>query len=244
MAKQCPRCGYINPDVSNFCSNCGYPLPPTSSSQPNLPPPIQQDRLSKAFDTFIKNLGMVVPSIILLIVEIVLAVIFSVGIFFVSPIASITIALIFAIIIGLISAILFSVVVHTTMYMASDANNGLPINASNSFSRARSTLSYLYSIIGILILLGILGGLSRSSVVAWFLVGLVGILLYIMSASVVLGKPMSLTSSIDWYIKAFNKDAGSAIVIFIGSLLSLIPVINVFAIPYTSILSYLLVRDL
>ncbi|TRM75470.1 zinc ribbon domain-containing protein, partial [Sulfolobus sp. A20-N-F8] len=217
MAKQCPRCGYLNPDTANFCSNCGYPLPLTSSPQPNLPPPTQRDRLSEAFNIFTKNLGMVVPSIILLIVEIVLAVIFSVltlGIFFVSPIASIILAVIFAIIMGLISAILFSVVVHTTMYMASDASNNLPINASNSFSRARSTLSHLYSIVGILILLGILGGLSRSSAVVWFLVGLVGILLYIMSASVVLGKPMSLTSSIDWYIKAFNRDAGSAIVIF------------------------------
>ncbi|MEM3912191.1 MAG: zinc-ribbon domain-containing protein, partial [Saccharolobus sp.] len=26
MAKQCPRCGYINADDANYCSSCGYPL--------------------------------------------------------------------------------------------------------------------------------------------------------------------------------------------------------------------------
>jgi len=250
MAKQCPRCGYINPDNANYCLNCGYPLPPPIQPTP-LPPPAPynppQDRITRAFNIFTKNLSIIVPSIILLIVEIILAVILGAITFFAflaSPFASLALAIVLAIINGIIDAILFGITVHTTMYMAQDSVNNLPLNMSNSFSNARSTLSQLYTIIGILILFGILAALSRSVIIAWFILGLVGIILYIVSASVVLNKPMSVTSAIDWYGKSLSKDAGSTLVLLLGALFSLIPIINIFAIPYTSILTYLMVKEI
>ncbi|MEM4768664.1 MAG: zinc ribbon domain-containing protein, partial [Saccharolobus sp.] len=144
---------------------------------------------------------------------------------------------------GIIDAILFSITIHTTMYMAHDAINNISPNLNNAFSRARSTLYRLYTIIAILIIIGIIGFFA-GIFVSWFLVGLVGIILYIISASVILNKQSSITAAIDWYGKALNRDAGGALVILIGSLFSLIPIINIFAIPYTSILAYLMVRDI
>ncbi|MEM3351149.1 MAG: zinc ribbon domain-containing protein [Saccharolobus sp.] len=241
MAKQCPRCGYINADDANYCSSCGYPL---SSSQPPFSPSPSPDRLSAAFNIFTRNLSMIMPTIILLIIEVILAAIIGVFGFILAPTAlAIPIVTLLGIISGIIDAILFSITIHTTMYMAHDAINNISPNLNNAFSRARSTLYRLYTIIAILIVIGIIG-VFAGIFVSWFLVGLVGIILYIISASVILDKQSSITAAIDWYGKALNRDAGGALVILIGSLFSLIPIINIFAIPYTSILAYLMVRDI
>ncbi|QGR19245.1 zinc-ribbon domain-containing protein [Stygiolobus azoricus] len=41
--KQCPRCGYTNKDIANYCARCGYPLylQPAFPNlyQPTYPPP-------------------------------------------------------------------------------------------------------------------------------------------------------------------------------------------------------------
>ncbi|AAK42802.1 zinc ribbon domain-containing protein [Saccharolobus solfataricus] len=255
MPKQCPKCGYINPDDANYCSKCGYPLQyqpiistnPPSTPSPTSPNPLQPDRLSTSFNILTKNLSIIFPPIIMLIIEVILLALFgaiTAGISLISPVAFTVTALIFSIIIGIVDAIIFSITVHTTTYMARDAVMGAQLNLNNAFTNARNTLSRLYPIIAILIVLGILLGLSRSLGLGWIIMGLVGVLLYIVSAATILNRPMSLSETINWYSRAFGVDAGGAVVILIGSLLSLIPIVNIFAIPYTSILTYLMVRDI
>ncbi|QGA53211.1 zinc-ribbon domain-containing protein [Sulfolobus sp. E5-1-F] len=252
MTKQCPKCGYVNPDDANYCSRCGYPLPQQpviSSNYPSTPPPnpLRPDRITASLNIFTRNLSIIFPSIIMLIIEIILIAVLgaiTAGIGLILPVAFTVTAVIFSIIIGIIDAIIFSITVHTTTYMAQDAVMGTPLNLSTAFTKARNSLNRLYPIIAILVVLGILLGISRSVGLGWIIEGLVGVLLYIYSASAVLNKPTSLSETLNWYSRAFSADAGGAIVMLIGSLFSLIPVLNIFVIPYTSILTYLMVKDI
>ncbi|WP_338604414.1 zinc ribbon domain-containing protein [Sulfolobus tengchongensis] len=245
MPKQCPRCGYVNVDTANYCLNCGYQL--LSSYPLSAPPPSQPSRTTLAFDIFTRNLSIIVPAVIMLIIEIVLVAILgaiTAGVGLISPIAFTVVGLISSIILSIISSILFIGTVHTTVYMAQDAIRNVQPNLNASFYSARSSLSRLSVIAVILVVLGILLGISRSLTLTWIIVGLVGVLLYIISASIVLNRTMTITEAINWYSRAFNQDAISSLIILIGSIISLIPVLNLFAIPYTSILTYLMVRDI
>ncbi|PVU77556.1 zinc ribbon domain-containing protein [Sulfolobus islandicus] len=241
MPKICPRCGYVNPDDANYCVKCGYPLSP----QP--PSPLQPDRLTTAFNIFTKNLSLILPPIIMLIIELVLAGILAaitVGIFFISPTAALVTALIFSVILGIVYALIFSITVHTTTFMAQDSARGIKPNTSSAFGNAMNTLSKLSSIIIVLVILGLLLGFTRFLGVLWIVLGLAGIPLFIISSATVLNRPMSLTEAINWYSRAFNVDGAASAVILVGSLLSLIPIVNIFTIPYTAILTYIMVRDI
>ncbi|MBP1357075.1 MAG: hypothetical protein JZD40_01095 [Sulfolobus sp.] len=51
-------------------------------------------------------------------------------------------------------------------------------------------------------------------------------------------KPMGVSDTINWYSKVISVDMATALMIFIGSFFTMIPVLNIFAIPFTSAITF------
>lgn len=227
-----------------------------STPQPWFP---GQDRVSRAISMLIKNLEIALPSVVFFVVEIILGGIFAlIGFmtilgtrpmpFFSTPSAlmfiTLTEFLILSLISGIILVVLYSITVTTTMYGISDIDLNTPLNLSSALSRGISSLGRISLMILILILFYFLSSFTGSTFLSWFIDGIVSIPLYIMVAGIVLSKPMSITGAINWFSKAINVDGFTALIIFLGSLFSMIPVINILAIPFTSALTYIAVKEI
>jgi len=253
MSKKCPNCGFENSDDAKFCSSCGYAFDVSGGTQ-NSPPNQainQRSRLLRALDLFLKNLAIIIPSIVLLAVEIILVVVSGVFFFAVFgfssyPLTSIVLASIlshvFGLIISVILAVLYFITLHATMYGAREVIHNRNVSIDSTFKRALPTLHDLYVPMIIIVIVAALVGFV-DSFLAFIVVGVLSVPVYIMSASIVLGKSKGFSESFNWFMELFNKDGSSALVILLGSLISLIPVINIFAIPYTAELTYISVDE-
>ena len=114
---------------------------------------------------------------------------------------------------------------------------------NSTFKRAIPTFHDLLKPVILIIIIGALLGYI-DEFLSILVVGVLSVPVYIMSASMIQGKSKGLSESINWFIELFNKDGSSAVVILLGSLFSLIPVLNVFAIPYTAELTYISVDEI
>ncbi len=258
MTKKCPICGFENLDDAKFCSSCGYSFSSESSSSgPAVSgASTNQDtagksRLSRAFDLFMKNLAIVIPSVVLLVVEIILMVILvalamSFFLFSGYSITSFTAASILAhvisAIVSVVIAVLYFLTLHATMYGAREVIHNRNVNLNSTFERAIPTFHDLLKPVILIIIIGALLGYV-DEFLSILVVGVLSVPVYVMSASMILGKSKGFSESINWFIELFNKDGSSAIVILLGSLFSIVPVLNIFAIPYTAELTYISVDE-
>ena len=259
MTKKCPVCGFENLDDAKFCSSCGYSFSSESSSSGSTASGTSanqnsagKSRLSRAFDLFMKNLAIVIPSVVLLVVEIILMVILgalamSFFLFSGYSLTSLTVASILAhvmgVIVSAIIAVLYFLTMHATMYGAKEVIHNRNVDLNSTFKRAIPTFHDLLKPVILIIIIGALLGYI-DEFLSILVVGVLSVPVYIMSASMIQGKSKGLSESINWFIELFNKDGSSAVVILLGSLFSLIPVLNVFAIPYTAELTYISVDEI
>ncbi|WP_252896993.1 hypothetical protein [Metallosphaera hakonensis] len=107
-----------------------------------------------------------------------------------------------------------------------------------------STVNSAQKILPTALLVGIIFGLlSAFRVPGSFIIeGLVLILVYIVASSIANGTRAGLGESLNWYSKAFSKDGLSSLILLLGGILSLVPILNLFVIPYTEILALLMIR--
>ncbi|QKR00147.1 hypothetical protein GWK48_06955 [Metallosphaera tengchongensis] len=214
--------------------NFGYGGWPTYNSRPLY---------LQAFDFFIKNLGMIIPVIIALVVAILIGFVLG-GIssalisFGLSPLA----VKIVLFVIGFISGSIYSLLILIEAFESGSAIMGNIPDLSLAWN---STLNTLQVFSPTLLVTGLVFGLLSSFGVpySFFIEGLLLILVYIVSSSIVVGSRIGLGGAIDWYTRAFSRDGISSLLVLLGALLSLIPILNLFVIPYTAILTLLMLRN-
>ncbi len=256
MTKKCSVCGFENADDAKFCSSCGhsFDVSKTGNQAPNQVID-QKSRLSRSFDLFTKNLAIVIPAIVLLILEIILTIVsglFTSTIFGFSgySAASITTDLTLIRVIGLVISIIMAVIyfltLHATMYGVREVVHNRQVTIDSTFKNAIPTFHDLFLPLIIIVVIAAVVGyfVPYDLFLSFLIVGILSLPVYIMSASMILGKSKGFSESFSWFMELFNKDGTSALVMLLGALFSLIPVLNIFAIPYTAELTYISVDEI
>ncbi|MCY0859793.1 MAG: zinc ribbon domain-containing protein [Sulfolobaceae archaeon] len=222
MPKKCPRCGYENPDDALYCMRCGYPLSQQSGSSTNV--------LENAFNLLLKNskliyfpLGFLILQILVLIILFLFTAIPPVSIF--RPLV-VGISLLVAFVLSVIESIGFAYVINRVTeeaYHIVAPQNPLKMDFSKLYNY----------VIGLGIIGGILGLAGQPLV--WVIVGLLSLGIYIASILLMENAQVTLDNIFNWLSRLFNQDVLTAIVIIILGILNMIPVIDVFTIPYLAL---------
>lgn len=249
MVKKCSACGFENADDAKFCASCGHSFDASetvnSESNSAYHP---KDRLSRTFDLFTKHLAIVIPAIVLLVVYIILIVIEDIILMtniLSFPAGSIFLLRVFGIVVSVIMAVVYLLTLHATMYGVREVVHNRNVNLDSTFKRCFPTFHELFLPLVLIVVIGALVGyfVLFLSFLSFLIIGILSLPVYIMSASTVLGKSKGFSESFSWYMELFNKDGASALVMLLGALFSLIPVLNIFTIPYTAELTYISVDE-
>jgi hypothetical protein len=196
----------------------------------------------QALELFTRNLGMIIPALLALIITVVLG--FAIGLIAVAllPLISFTAIRGIAFVIGFIVGIVITFLIQLEAYESVDVMNGMVPDVGSAWRRTTANTG---TILPTALLVGLIYGLlALAGVPAAFVIeGLVLILAYVITSHLALGRAMGLGASLNWYSNSFSRDGNSAVVVLIGSILSTIPILNLFTIPYTSLLSTLMARN-
>ncbi|MCG3109209.1 hypothetical protein L3N51_01499 [Metallosphaera sp. J1] len=72
--------------------------------------------------------------------------------------------------------------------------------------------------------------------------GLILLVVYIIAVAVVEGGNTDLGRWLNWYSQVFTRDGASSAILLVGVILSMVPMLNIFIIPYSELLASLMVR--
>jgi hypothetical protein len=208
----------------------------------------------QALELFTRNLGMIIPALLALIITVVLG--FAIGLIAVALLPWISFTAIrgiafvisftairgIAFVIGFIVGIVITFLIQLEAYESVDVMNGMVPDVGSAWRRTTANTG---TILPTALLVGLIYGLLALAGVpgAFVIEGLVLILAYVITSHLALGRAMGLGASLNWYSNSFSRDGNSAVVVLIGSILSTIPILNLFTIPYTSLLSTLMARN-
>ncbi|MEM3863647.1 MAG: hypothetical protein QW699_04055 [Metallosphaera sp.] len=196
----------------------------------------------QAIDFFTKNLGMIIPTIIALINSIIIAFVLN-GLTSLLAFAGLSFGVIHvtAFIIGFISGVIYSFLILVEAYEAGAVVSGGVPDLGLAW---QSTLNTKEKLLPSALIVGLIYGLFSTFFVpgAILIEGLLLIIIYVIASAIVNGYKAGIGEAIDWYSKSFSKDGASAVVLLLGAILSLIPILNLFVIPYTEILATLMIR--
>ncbi|ABP94610.1 hypothetical protein HA72_0433 [Metallosphaera sedula] len=196
----------------------------------------------QAFDFFVKNLGMIIPAIIALIISLIVGfVVGAIGAALALTGLSIGIVDAIGFVIGFISGIIISFLILIEAYEAGSVVNG---NLPDIGLAWQSTQNTREKFLPTALLTGLIFGvLSALRIPGSFLIeGLFLVLVYVVSSGIVSGVRPGLEQSLNWYSSTFSKDGVSSLILLLGAILSLVPILNLFVIPYTELLATLMVR--
>lgn len=277
MTKYCTKCGAANTDDARFCSACGNPLTLTSQqggswggqpqgqapSQPQpaqptqyQPPPqaYQQSRAERALNIFTKNLGLILPVLILFIADLIVGAIVGAivlitvlhGVLTAGSVVYTPIffggafAFVFGPVFWLLTGIFLSIVVVEARNAASSQGYSL----SQAWGEVRSRLS---DVIIMAVVLGVVNTLlGLIPFIGWLLDSL--FFAYIVVAETLMftqnsSASTALTRAVEWVRSMANSDALTLVVLIVASILSEIPILNFFTIPYAALITLVYLFD-
>jgi len=276
LTKYCPTCGSPNDDGAKFCVKCGAALPPSSGqiggtqsvpgvqpygAQPVQPSGYQQpaggyqpNRFERAVNIFTKNLGLILPMVILFIADIVVGAIVGVallliiyrGVLFTSTF--LPLPFLFGGVIGaavsFVSWFLLGIFLSLVVVESRNAVTGAPFSLSGA--RAEMT-SRFGDVLLVSLILGAIGALfSFVPFVGWLITGL-ALMYFVVVESLMFTQGMPASSAISatyrWLSEMASQDGLSFVILLIAALLSGVPVLNFFTVPYATILLLVYLND-
>ncbi|PSN82453.1 hypothetical protein B9Q11_04305 [Candidatus Marsarchaeota G2 archaeon ECH_B_SAG-F08] len=251
MTKYCTQCGHPNDDSAKFCASCGTsfsiqtapPQPPTQGAQAYQQP---RYRFESALSVFTKNFGLIAPMVIFFVVDliisaIVLAVLFLVflhGSLYSASFVALPLVLggVTGVILNFVSYFLLGIFASILIVEARNAVSNTPY----SFRSARKEVSSrLSEVLPLCVILGVIAALfSFLPFLGWLLKGL--LLMYFVAIEGLMFTRASRASSAisdaaSLLSEVLNQDALSFVVILVASLLSVVPILNIFTLPYVAL---------
>lgn len=262
MTKYCVRCGAPNVDEARFCVTCGNPFPQQpgtpQTAQPGPQPAgyQQKSRAERAFSLFAKNLGLVLPMVLLLIAYLVVAAILVLAVFaavfgsratggvFSTPI----------LVAGGLSAaaavILFAFWVLTGIFVSIVAVEARSVALSQAYTLSQAwaeVRSRLGDVVLVAVVLGVVGALlGLIPFIGWLLEAIVFSYFVLVEALMFtqnLSASAALGGALSWGGLLIDRDPLSAVVLLVAAILSEIPLINLFAVPYAVLLATIFLLD-
>jgi hypothetical protein len=272
MTKYCTKCGAQNTDDARFCLSCGNALPlagtqpmytgggapPYGSAQPQ-PSASQptygehgaaakQGRIEGAFNLFMKNLGLILPPVLLFIAEVIIGgVIVGVvlatyfGAMAAAGAGVLTSLFVFGGVLGAVAAFLVAVLTGIFVSILTAEARSAVLGQSYTIGAAwREVRSRLSDVVFLAVIMAVVYAvLHFVPFVGWLLDALT--LTYFITAYALLfarnsSASNALGESLNWLSRMGNTDALALVVFIVASLLSAVPILNFFTLPYEVIL--------
>ncbi|MEM0120682.1 MAG: zinc ribbon domain-containing protein [Thermoprotei archaeon] len=275
MTKYCTKCGSPNPDDARFCSACGTPLTfgaqvggsttqtqsqvSTQPQQPQTPPSkptpqgYQQSRPERALNIFTKNLGLILPLLVLLVVDVIIFLIVGAIMFtaflhggFPGPVfyTPIYYAGFLATVLGFLFWLLVGVFLSIVVVEARNAASGVGYSLSQAWREVRSRLS---DVVIIAVVLGVVDGVLGFIPLAGWLFESLFFAYIVVAEGLMFTQNVSaftaLSRALGWVTSMADKDPLTLVVLVVASILSELPIINFFAVPYAALVVFVYFFD-
>jgi len=272
MVKYCGRCGVQNSDDAKFCYSCGNPFsqPQAQQSDPSAhaggvyfgsqagatpnQPQRRGSRAERALQLLASNLGLILPILLLLFAQLVIGLIVGAIFFVVAPYrALVGRAVIFTPILGAgpllgFLDLVFWVLTGVFLSMVVVESRSVALSQSYTLGQAWGEVR---SKINQVVLMGVILGVVNTilgliPLVGWLLAALF-FSYFVVVESLVFTRGVGLESAMSGALSLVrsmvDRDALTALALLVAAILSEIPLINLFAIPYASLLAVVYALD-
>lgn len=232
----------------------GGAQPPTGQPQYQQASGYQASRFERAINIFTKNLGLVLPMVILFVADIIVGAIVGVilllvifrGAFYTTALLPFPFFFggVIGAAIGFISWFLLGIFLALVMVEARSAVTGVPYSIGMARTEVTSRLG---EVLIVSLILGIIGAVfSLVPFVGWLITGLA--LTYFIAVEALMftrGMPAStaINNSYQALSELVSQDALTFVIILIAALLSGIPILNFFTVPYAALLLLVYMGD-